>query len=98
MDEHTDIRKERNAIHGDPIPGHTNLGKAWGALLAEYFQRPVPPLPCHLVCLMLVTLKLQRAARPMKYTEDDYLDARNYLDFAQEAEELKHGPHDPSGH
>ena len=37
---------------------------------------------------MLEALKIDRAARPFGFSEDDYLDARNYNKFAEETHPL----------
>ena len=36
---------------------------------------------------MMTAFKLVRAALPFQYDDDDFIDARNYLDFAEETYE-----------
>lgn len=56
----------------------------------------LPPFPPHLVQLMMVGFKLGRAARPFpKPDSEDYVDARNYLDFAEESAD--NIPHQKNG-
>lgn len=84
-DQAAAIREARQAIHGDPRDNGRNTGMQWAALINEYFRLELPPLPPHLVFLMMVEFKIGRAARPWpKPDNDDYKDALNYLAFAEE--------------
>ena len=87
MDEHKKIRENRSVEHGDPRLGFTSLAMAMTALLREHYQMDLPLLPPHMAALICTCEKTQRAARSLKYNRDDYLDARNYLDFAFEMDE-----------
>lgn len=84
MHKHEKIRRDRVKVHGPFETGHQNLADAWTLILRECWQANLPPIPTHVACLMLAQLKLLRAARPFKFSQDDYDDARNYIDFAQE--------------
>lgn len=91
------VVSERQSIHGRPAFGHGQLGRTWSALLSEHFQEQVEPLPAHLVELMLAALKLHRASRPMKRSDDDYVDAINYINFAaQDSKEFTYGVTPPA--
>lgn len=88
---HVEVRKERGAGYGDPVACHRNIGLAWKALLQDWWQKELPDIPPHIVDLMMVQLKVLRAAKPLGHRADDYVDARNYLDFAEEADPQRSG-------
>ena len=80
---HNRVIRSRQRQYGPPLHGHACLGKAWTALINEHLQTKLVDLPPHLVCLMLASLKLHRAAKPFEVTPDTYLDARNYTTLAE---------------
>jgi len=89
------VRKAREKIHGTNVyQNHSQLGRAWAAILSQHYivvgENKIPDLPPRIVCLMLAQLKLLRAAKPHAYNADDYCDAKNYLDFAEELEQKEH--------
>jgi hypothetical protein len=83
---HQEIRKERGKHYGDIKQNHTNIANAWHSILCSYYQLDLEPLPPHIVCLMFASFKNVRAAIPFSYNPDDFLDSRNYLDFAEECD------------
>ena len=64
----------------DPRAGLTALGKAWAGVLSLSLGIDVPPLRADVCALMLVAMKVNRAA--LRQHSDDYVDAVNYLAFA----------------
>jgi len=79
------IKAERGKVYGDPQLSHENVGLGWtGQVQQHYGIRLDHPLPGWLVCQMMVTFKMQRAARV--YHEDNYDDGGNYMDFAHEGQ------------
>lgn len=81
------IRKQRGKQYGmAPDFNMAQQGKIWAGLLSIHLQKDIPPLPPHIVSLMMVACKCARASSPAKYLEDNYIDALNYLDFAAEAQ------------
>jgi hypothetical protein len=85
MDQNAKIRAEREKTYGSPAESMTNTGLAWTALIQENYQIQLPhPIPAHVVALMMTQLKLARAAKPFETDNDSYVDAHNYLDFAEE--------------
>jgi hypothetical protein len=40
---------------------------------------------------MFSAFKMVRAAIPFDYSSDDYIDGRNYMDFAEETDEKNNG-------
>jgi hypothetical protein len=90
---HQEIRKERGKRYGDIKQNHTNIANAWHSILCSYYQLDLEPLPPHIVCLMFASFKNVRAAIPFSYNPDDFLDSRNYLDFAEECDpQNRHEP------
>jgi len=83
---HQEIRKERGKHYGDIKQNHTNIANAWHSILCSYYQLDLEPLPPHIVCLMFASFKNVRAAIPFSYNPDDFIDSRNYLDFAEECD------------
>jgi len=83
---HQEIRKERGKHYGNIKQNHTNIANAWHSILCSYYQLDLEPLPPHIVCLMFASFKNVRAAIPFTYNPDDFLDSRNYLDFAEECD------------
>jgi len=82
--KHKEVREERKKKYGDAKTNHTNIANAWHSILVSHYQQDLPVLPPHVVCLMMASFKLVRAALPFQYDDDDFIDARNYLDFAEE--------------
>lgn len=73
--------EERGKVYGDPKQSHTNIGLSWAALIQQHYGIVLDhPLPASLVAQMMVTFKMQRAARV--FHEDNYIDATAYTDFA----------------
>lgn len=79
------VRDERQAVYGDFIKGHENLGRIWGAMLSNHFQRPQEDLPPDLVMAMLAGLKMSRISLPGgRLHHDNFLDAKAYLQMCEE--------------
>jgi hypothetical protein len=78
------IRKERGTQYGGIELSHESIGLIWQGVLQSYYQEPIPPIPPHVVALMMAGLKTSRAATPLGYQEDDYLDFMNYANFGAE--------------
>lgn len=78
------ILEERQQIYGDAEFGHTQVGKMFSAILTSWLGQEIPPLPAHIVMLMNVAAKTQRASLPcgMKH-EDTYLDIQGYGELAR---------------
>ena len=85
------VREQRGQLYGDPTPQHRDIGIIWTGILQSYYREhdlELPePIPSHVVCLMMAALKIERAALPFKFSEDDYVDAKNYLDFSAEGDQ-----------
>ena len=88
--KHKEIRAERGKKYGDIKQNHKNIGESWHSILCSYYQQDLPPLPPHVVCLMFAVFKMVRAAIPYSHSPDDYLDMRNYSDFAEELDAENH--------
>jgi hypothetical protein len=82
-----EIKKERGRIYGEPQLSHENIGLSFTGMIQQHYGLRLPhPLPGWLIEEMMVVLKMQRAARV--YHEDNFDDARNYMDFAEEGQIL----------
>ena len=79
---------ERGKVYGDPQDSHENIGLSWTGLIQQHYGIKLEhPLPSHLVAQMMVCFKMQRAARV--YHGDNYVDARAYLQFAEDGQRKK---------
>ncbi len=77
------VLDERQKIYGDPRAGHRFIAMSWAGLLqprAESIGKG-EVLPEHVVALMMAAVKLHRCH--LVFHEDNYVDARNYLRFAE---------------
>ena len=77
------VEAERAEIYSVVTDDFTRLGKLWGTILDEHAEYEGGDVPGHVVCLMMAMGKLQRAANPKRYQRDDYVDAINYVRFAE---------------
>lgn len=88
-DKASDIRETRTDRYGLPRNTLDRLSEQWTSLLRSRYPGVDVEIDPSLVGLMMVCLKLHRAATPShKSDRDDYVDAHNYLDFAEEADTL----------
>ena len=93
------LQKDRGAQYNHPdlgpdniLENFTNIGRAWGAILASYYGKQLPNVPPHLVSHMMVALKTIRATVPSAYQQDDYDDGEVYLKYASRMD-----PKNPNG-
>lgn len=89
------LKRERQKVYGDPRENHDGIAKMWACLLqphAEAIARQ-EPIPAATVALMMAALKINRCRRV--FHQDNYDDARCYLDFAEEfqREDAARGAH-----
>ena len=84
---HPEIIAERGRKYGDM---HISLGAAGHAargVLEAHFQQVLPgPIPPHVMAQMMVVIKACRASVPLEFSEDNYVDAHNYLDIAKKVD------------
>ena|SRR5688572_11772129 len=80
------IKKERGARYGPPKWNHENIGIIWGGILrSAQYDPETGRVPENIVALMLLGLKVARAAYPKgKIYRDNYDDGHNYLKFAEQ--------------
>ena len=76
---------ERQGTYGSVVMSHQQIGRMWAAKLTNYLGVQVDDLPGYIVALMMVDMKTQRASRV--YHNDNYVDAHNYLEFANTMQE-----------
>ena len=77
---------ERGQVYGDPVLAHENIGLNWTGMIQQHYGiRLDHPIPAHLVALMMVQFKAQRAARV--YHPDNFVDGAAYLNIAEKAQQ-----------
>lgn len=78
------IREERQKVYGDPKENHTGIAMIWAPQLQPHWEaiRDMKPLPPHVVALLMVGLKYDRMR--LAFHDDNYVDLRNYLRFAED--------------
>lgn len=92
------VRSERGKMYergpGQHAHGFRQVGRAWSAVLSQWFGFDVPDIPPHIVGLMMVALKTVRASTPIQKRDDDsYVDAHVYADLAYEIDPtMSHPP------
>lgn len=89
MKDKQEVRSQRESVYGSPLHTGENVGQHWTAILRTYLQdQSFPVLPPRIVHLMMVALKIHRAATPFeKKDADSYIDLHNYADFALESDD-----------
>lgn len=91
MDKVTETIQERGKVYGEPHLSHENIGLAWTAAIQQHYGIRLPhPIPAHVVELMMVQFKVNRAMRV--FHADNYVDLRAYAAFAEHGQEH---PDDP---
>lgn len=74
---------ERGKVYGDPRQSLGNIGLSWTGLIQQHYGITLDhPIPAALVAQMMVTFKMQRAARV--FHADNYVDAHAYTKFAED--------------
>jgi hypothetical protein len=85
-DEVASVLQERGKRYLDATFGHTNLSKAWTGILQTHYQIELPhDIPADVTLLMMVALKVNRAAHPTPFLDDNYLDGKGYMELARVA-------------
>lgn len=80
-----DVRSDRQAVYGDCAQQHANCGLAWTAILQQHYGIVLPhPIPGHVVALMQTATKACRAATPLEFNADTYVDGQAYFQIASE--------------
>lgn len=72
-----DIIDQRAEHYGDPRPNHERIAGMWSAYLGT-------TVTAHDCALMMVMVKLSRSKASAGFHDDDYVDAKGYLDIAQQ--------------
>lgn len=91
MNKDEEIVQERSKHYGPPDVMMSNIGTVWSAILSQHRGQNIEPIPNDVVALMLAAFKIIRTANNAPYHEDNYIDARNYLKFAEDFEKSKNG-------
>lgn len=87
MNSHDQIKRDRQAIYGDPLENHKGIGMAWTPLLQPHVEAIArgEPLKASTVAHMMAAMKLNRMRRV--YHQDNYDDLAIYLEFARKWQE-----------
>ena len=80
-----ELQHEKEQIYGSHLLGGDSLGKMWAGILSNHYETKLPPLPAHIVHLMMVGLKICRAAINGPAVGDNYDDAIVYMAMAMQA-------------
>lgn len=82
------VRKARHQYYGDAKKNHDTVGLMFTGLLERHYEISLPhPVPGHVVALMMAAVKLNRAATPLKFNPDNYLDGCAYVEIARDIDE-----------
>ena len=83
--------RERGTVYGEPHHSHKNIGLEWTGILQQFYGIDLPSaIPAHVVELMMASFKIHRAVRV--FHEDNYVDCRAYLEFAEHGHEHPNEP------
>lgn len=84
------VMRKRQKVYGPPGPNFVAFGKAVTALLEAHFQVKLPhEIPPHVASLIYAQGKLLRMALPFAYNGDSAVDAKAYVDIAEEMDPRK---------
>ena len=82
------IQKDRANRYGDSKIQHGNLGLIWTGILRQAGYVIEPPIPSHIVLLMMVGSKVSRASFEKKLRDtENYDDGKIYFELAKEAKQ-----------
>ncbi|TAL05244.1 MAG: hypothetical protein EPO00_13320 [Chloroflexota bacterium] len=56
------VNGPRRETYQHPYDDHTAVGLAWAGILSKHLRMPVPPIPAHIVSMMMVSVKVMREA------------------------------------
>jgi len=78
------IKKDRQAVYGDPWENHQGVGQQWGAILRHHGRhiQDGGAVPASLVAACMAALKLNRMRMGRVHHEDSAIDAIAYTEFA----------------
>lgn len=79
------VMRTRQKVYGPTGPNFAAFGKAVTALLEAHYQMKLPhDIPPHVAALIYGQGKLIRMALPFEYNGDSAVDAKAYVDIADE--------------
>lgn len=82
----------RHSRYGSQDVNFNGIGRMWTGLLENYYGKKLEKeIPAHLVALMMVVLKCNRAAANGQFVDDNFVDAHVYLDIAKECDPRNSG-------
>ena len=91
--QHEKVMKTRQKVYGPTGPNFVAFGKAVTALLEAHYQIRLPTdIPPHVASLIYAQGKLIRMALPFAYNGDSAVDAKAYVDIADELDSRRPTP------
>lgn len=84
MDRLNKILEERQKEYGPPLQNHERIAEAWQALLRASNGNDSITVTASDVAMLMLALKMVRAAQPTPTSQDTWDDAKNYLSFAED--------------
>lgn len=85
-----ELRKSRQSVYGDPQLNHRGIAMQWAPMLQPWAEdiAQMKPLPEHVIALLMTLLKVNRMR--ITFKQDNFDDARVYMQFAEEWQEAWH--------
>jgi len=84
------VMSDRSSKYGSFKISMRSAGHILRGLLEAHYQQELPEIPGHVVAQFMVGIKASRACVPFEFSEDNYVDAHNYLKIAKETDP-RHG-------
>lgn len=83
-----ELREHREQYYGSAKENHDNIGIMLTGLIQQHYGIQLPhPIPGHLVALVQVCVKANRAATPRSFNPDNYADGMAYFQIAGDVDE-----------
>lgn len=84
------LKADRQEVYGPPDINHDGIAMQWAPMLQPWSDHiaQMKPLPRHVVALMFTLLKVNRMR--ITFKQDNFDDARVYMQFAEEWQEAWH--------
>jgi hypothetical protein len=80
------IMRHRGSVYGNHVKGSAELGKVWAAILSNYLDTEIEPIPPDIISLMMAAMKIMRMSQKSgRGHYDSALDARVYIAMAHQS-------------
>lgn len=82
------IRTKRERFYGAAKVNHDNIGLQFTGILQQHYGIKLPhAVPGHLVALFQCMVKANRAATPLAFNPDNYVDGQAYFEIAGDVDD-----------